>query len=750
MPVLLYSQLTPHSGSLTGNLKDALHAVSAPPLFTRKKIVDVKSLTVEGSYNYLHDTSGLALGSFKQLQGSWTYGTALTLSVAEIPFDLAFRANNGIYTNNTPSLNDLSQFNFNKEKYLESIRAQVKDKLDPATLANVANNRITAIRRKYEQELKAELNKLEAGLGRGTAGKLGLPEGVANLSATDESSLQTALFSPKLREQYKESNAALQQMLLSKDAVALQSDTMFKKHSATVEHYQALEKAYSTIVNYRHRFRDNKLVKELQESLPEGGDYQAYLQQPGNLVKTAKQNFSLTGLQRFFTNVTHLDLGQNALSGNGSAFSPANLVNTGLNAGYQTDKASFGFVHGKNNNNNSWLQNGLTSAVTNEYNSMTGFTVGTGSASPVDQTIAVNLYNVRSSNNNNGLGNQMLSNYLPSPSHSTAVVSLHTGLQLKGTHKLELDLSKSFGSFREGAYYDSSNGKSSSTGSILDGGSSNYAAKINYEGDLFETGITAYVGKVGLAYNNPGNYLLRRGESQMGLALNRQFLNRKLTAKYQFDYRLQQFDPGKAYSYTSISNKWQTAYKFRRNNKLGLTYLQTSYRSVLQNASASAGGNTRWQLDGAYQVKRWRKTIMNNTSFSWQRLKMPLLDGGSFNNSSLLLTHTSSIQLKQNLLSVSVVSNNSNNKDYYFNTSLFSTECSYAYTVRKYLRLSSGVGYYANAGWNKQLGYTQQCSVTLSEKWDIDLQGGYKKAIQQQRAELANQLYLNSNIRYHF
>jgi len=67
---------------------------------------------------------------------------------------------------------------------------------------------------------------------------------------------------------------------------------------------------------------------------------------------------------------------------------------------------------------------------------------------------------------------------------------------------------------------------------------------------------------------------------------------------------------------------------------------------------------------------------------------------------------------------------------------LFSSEANYTFSLSVF-RLASCLGYYDNAGWNKQLGIRQQLSASVKEKIGLDVQLGYKKAIQTLQPQLA-------------
>jgi hypothetical protein len=477
------------------------------------------------------------------------------------------------------------------------------------------------------------------------------------------------------------------------------------------------------------------------------GALKSYLADPNNLSQVLDDQASMSTIQKLFYNIKTLNLGQNAAQTGDLGLS--NVINTGVNTEFQNKSASVGMIYGKNNNANNWQQAGLTSQVTNEYSNLTGFKVGTGTGSALDQSLAVNFFNFNS--NTGSVGSNGASSYLPMAPRRDGVISLHTGMPLGGSHNITLDVSKSFGSFQNTGG-DSAGSKTASNGSLFNNaGKANYAGILSYTGQIWKTDVKLYLKKVGLGYNNPGNALLRSGESQVGFGLAHKFWGQRLNVKYEGDYRHQVFDPYGNFVYTALTNKLVTGFKIDRNDRINLTYQRSDYRSDFYGQSPVTGVNSRLQLDANYRFMIDHKKIMNTLTISRQVMNIPFSDSTSlYSNTSVLVTNTSSFMVGKNLLSLTILSNQSNNKTYYFNTSMFSSEANYSYMLPGWPRMASALGYYENTGWNKQVGVRQQMSVMVKEKISLDLQVGYKKAIQIIRPKLANQLFVSASARYTF
>ena len=64
------------------------------------------------------------------------------------------------------------------------------------------------------------------------------------------------------------------------------------------------------------------------------------------------------------------------------------------------------------------------------------------------------------------------------------------------------------------------------------------------------------------------------------------------------------------------------------------------------------------------------------------------------------------------------------------------------------IQMVSGVGYYVNSGWNRQVGLKEQFSFIASKKINVDIGIDYKKAVKVIRPELANPIFVNTSLSY--
>ena len=735
--------------SVLGMVKGSLQPITQGiKLFEGGKPVSVTQLNAEVDYNYFQDTSGMGLGVFQNMAGTFGYSVNGGLALTGMPFNVSIRENNGINTMNYTPFQNFYQFNFDHQQYLQTLRSKLMEKISPEALMNSALSRVNSIRSNYEQQLQGEVNRIQGEFSKEYKTTIALPDHATNLSNSDMTALRTQLLPGTALDKYQKDMARLQNMLRTKDAKTLSTDTNYIQTLGEVKKYETTEKIYDRITTWKRRFEDNALVKELRgQSSFSPGAIKSYLSDPANLGKVLDDQASLSTMQKLFYNIKQLNLGQNAV--NSGDLGMQNVVNNGINTEFQNKSTSVGLIYGQNNSVNNWQQAGLTSQITNEYTNVTGFKLGTGSGSAIDQSIAFNFYHF-----NNAAGGQMqpgnaATSYLPIAPRQDGVISLHSGLQLGGTNSITLEVSKSFGSFQQGSVGDSTGGKS--PGSVFNGaGKANYAGILTYTGELWKTDVNLSIKKVGLGYNNPGNALLRSGESKYGIGLGRKFWRQKLTVKYDGDYRRQVFDPSQNYTYSALSNKLQLRLKLNRSDRVGFTYQRSDYHSAFYGQAAVGGVNSRLQLDGNYHFMAGRKKVLNTITISRQEMSIPLMTGGTYVNNSVLITNTSSMMLNKNLLSLTILSNQSDNKTYYFNTSLFSSEANYSYALASTIRMSSGLGYYANYGWNKQVGIRQQVSAVLKEKVTMDMQVGYKKAIQITQQALANQLFVSTAVHYTF
>jgi hypothetical protein len=620
-------------------------------------------------------------------------------------------------------------------------------RLSPEALMNAALSRVNTIRAGYERQLQSEIAQVQQQYAKDYHSSLSVPAGATNLSASDMGALHTQLIPGDAVRKYQQDLAHVEDMRRNKDAQSLSKDSAYMSSMAGVKRYEAMEQIYTRITNYKKRFEDNPVVKELRSTSSfSPAAMKAWLSNPQNLGQVLDDQASLSTVQKLFYNIKTLDMGQNAVQSSGMGVQ--NLVNTGVNTEFQNKTMSAGIIYGQNNNINPWQQAGLTSQVTNEYNSLTGFKLGTGMGSRVDQYISFDMFHL---SNSGGLGQPEGASYLPVAPFQDGALSLHTGFQLNEKNVVTVDVSKSFGSYQQTGTPDSIAGGKLPTGSVFNGaGKSNYAGMLKYTGEIGKTDLKVYLKKVGLGYYNPGNVQLHSGETQVGLGLARSFLSRRLTVKYDGDYRRQVYDPYNHYIYSALSNKVQLGYKIDRNDRVNLTWQRSNYESDFYGQAPVFGNNSRLQLDAAYRFIIDGKKVMNNTTISRQEMSIPLSTGGSYVNRTLLITSTSTFTVAKNPLSLTVLANRADNDSYYFNTSMVTIEANYPYTLPGWPRMSSGIGYYDNTGWNRQLGVRQQVSAMVREKLSLDFQLSYRKAIQVVQTALANQLFVNATIHYLF
>ncbi|HEY4337563.1 MAG TPA: hypothetical protein VGM89_16740 [Puia sp.] len=735
---------------------DSLLGAAAGPLqqlkagikpFEGRPAISVGAIQSEADYAYFQDTAGLGLGVFHNLSGIVGYNLNGTVTVAGMPFQFGVLENNGISTLNYTPFRNFYQFNFNHEQYLQSLRSQLMAKLDPATLMNSALSRVGTIRAGYERQLQTEVTQLQQEYTKEYHAPITLPAGATNLSPSDMNALRTQILPGDAVSKYQQDLTHLEDMRRNRDAKSLGKDTAYLHTVANVKRYETLEKIYTRITDWKKRFEGNPVVKELRStSSLSPSALKAYLSDPKNLGQVLDDEASLNTLQKLFYNIKTLDLGQNAVQSNGLAFQ--NLVNTGANTEFQNKSLSTGIIYGKNDNSNNWQQAGLTSQVTNEYSNLSGFKLGTGMGSKVDQYISFDMFHL---SNTGGMGQPGASAYLPVAPFQDGALSLHTGFEFSPKQVIIVDVSKSFGSYQQTSGVDPSGAGKLPSGSVFSGaGRSNYAGMLQYNGEIMHTDVRVFLKKVGLGYYNPGNVQLHSGESQAGLGLARTFLSRKLTFKYDGDYRRQVYDPYGNYTYSALSNKLQVGYKIDRSDKVNLTYQRSDYQSEFHGFAPMAGFTTRLQLDAGYRFYIDGNKVTNNTTISRQETSIPLGTGGNYRDRSLLVTSTSTFTVDKNPLSLTILANKSDNDSYYFNTSMVSAEVNYPYTLPGWPRMSSGIGYYDNAGWNSQFGVRQQVSALLKEKLSLDLQLSYRKAITIVQTALANQIFVNATMHYLF
>lgn len=708
----------------------------------------INSIHADINYLYVNDP----FGTMRNLRGMAGYDLGVQLSIANMPFEMRIAGSDMVINYQTP-ISKFPKFIFDHEQYLRALKDKTLNKIKPETVLANLLGKISKVRGQYENVLKSEISKVKEQYESEFQTVLDLPANITDLEATDMASLRAVLLNEKVTGDFRTGSDLQQQLIAGSGFNKLHIDSLQKSALGRIKKLEALEKIFDKVKSWKSKYDTNPLVQELKNHLPfTSANYSSFLNKPGNLAEVIKKQSNISGIQRLFLNVTKLDLGTSPVSA--GQLNIESVMNKGVNTEYTGKHSSAGIIAGTGSGNiNQWLQAGLTGFVSNEYSSLIGMKIGTGWKSSFQQSLSVNFFDF---NINRDLVNNdpslLQSAYAATPSRRDAVITWQSSVAISPRHKLEVDISKSFGSYGKNLNEDSSVTTINSNKDLLGGqGTSNYAASIFYEGEISATNLQVTLKKAGLGYSNPGSVFVRRGETRIGVSLGRKFLRSKLNIRYKADYRHQYFDPAKTFTYNNFSNFMQLGYRLKRNNRFALTLRHNTYGFNNSTLTPKINGySLGLQGSANYNFRLFGNRLINYASVNRQTFDMPMINGEKYVSQTWLLTHSSSLLLKKNLVTLTLMMNQSNSSDYYFNTSYFNTELAYAYQVGSMCRFSTGIGYYSNSGWNRQLGIAQQISATVLKKIEVALDISLRKAVQVKRKELSEQAFITSSINYRF
>jgi len=712
-------------------------------LLFKGRLVDLKQVNFQADYLHGRDTTGTMLGSYRGLQNRGDYSLNIGLSLKDVPFVLGAGGNQGFYNLQQSPLQDLYKFNFDVTAYQELLRRQVLSQISPEKVLGMLQTKIDGIRKKYETGLLKELSKISGEFEQSTGASFSFSGNEIKLSGADEQKVKGMLFAGIDPDKRKAAIARYEAMVKQPNDTSAQVRSVL----AEIQRYESAEKMFNAYKEWKGRLETNREYQELQSHLPfTPANFKKYLQNPDNLKEVIRSHASLSAFQQLFMGLTRLDMGQNAVES--GKFGINSLVNKGINTSFAGRKAGAGLLLGKNDHINQWMQGGLNSIVTNEYSGLTGISAGNNGKGGGQHSLSVNFFNFMTSPLSSRQEGLLQTAYLPNAPRQDAVITYNSTYNVGTIHKIKLGISKSIGTYRNMMNTDTSVNRKTAASQLLgDEGYSNYAANIEYSGSILNTGVDASFSKVGLGYNNPGSFGLPRGETRGGLSFYRKIYKQRLQLKYSTDLRIQHFDPEKKYTYQAFSNKLQVTLKMKKNTRTSLLFQQSNYVSKL-GAVSDKGNNFLAQATGSFQFKIGKKRAFNTTVLNWQKLRTPVFMDIYYHSNSVFFMNSSSVFLGKNAVTLNLSANHSSSSDYLFNTSFMTAEANYQYQLGIGLTMTSGVGYYDNSGWNRQVGVHQQLSVVLLKKWSVGIGADYKKAVKVFRTELANQLFVTASIQY--
>jgi len=646
-----------------------------------------------------------------------------------------------------------SKYNFNYKQYLLEVKQQIEKKLDPNIITNVITSRLNKLKNDYSNLLKKDVDKIvSAHNSNHPFESIKLPTEIYDLDLSDINNLQYHLLFGKEYDKYIYSIQQLENFnsLVNHDKVMnYHTDSMYNVYLNSIKRYEKIQEVYNKIVQARSSYQNNETVQELKKQLPfSKNNFKNYLEFPENLREVVNNHFSLKSINQIFMRISKLDIGHNAIESK-DLFSPQQFMNTGLNGVYESRLFVTSISAGRNNLQNQFLSGGLLNGV-NDFDKFWGVQVKSRVSSFMEQTVSFNAFDIERKNQANNILNVPQAIQTPSLQRKDLVATFKNVISFGNQHEINVEISKSFGSFSNSFTIDSLRIKENNLNGLLgNSGESNHALSIYYNGVVGKGNLSFFVSNVGLGYNNPGNFILRRGETKFGINYKKRFFRKEqLLLDFVTDVRNQHFDPSKNHSFNSIHIKLRVQYRINKNNRIGVTYEKENFKQQIPNTNVLSNITNRLEVNGNYTIRVNTHQLVNHTMVGQLSYQLPLFQQESNITRSNLISHNSSLLSKKKVYSINLLYNNSSNNDFFFSTSVFNTEMSLSYPISSHFSSISGIGYFVNKHWNKQVGLQQQFGAIISNKFSMDIQVSYKKAIETKRKNFADILFFNSSVKY--
>lgn len=702
-----------------------------------------KKVRVDSSFVFYQATF-MDRSVYQELYPSNThfYGIGTNIYLTELPFQLQYQSNSGFINNYQSMIAGLPKFNFNHAGYLNKLRTKVTDKVQPEQLIDMARNRYNLIKQKFQQQLEAELSGMMEDYSNTYDKVIKVSTSELKIEEIDRNQLVNKLVPADWKQKYAYHQRRAEE--LGKLPASANRDSLWRESLTVLQEYSVREKMIKKVLDARKNFSENTLVSELKKQIqfPEQGFKQA-MQNPSKLVGVLKENASMSGFQKLFLHFTKFNLGANSIGTNSMDLNQ--VMTNGIDLEFMSKKFSVGGVYGSGNlNQNINALQGASTFLTNEYNKLAGIKVGSGWDSKIKQSVSFNMFSFSTISDRFGIDPVQLNlRSIQGPARQDVVVTYQSSIKLGGSNEVKLDLSKSFGSYDNSLGVDSSFvGKQNTSQLFGNNGKQNWAAGISYIGFIYKTKVNSGIQHAGLGYNNPGNFSIRRGETRVFWDFSRKFLNSKLSVSYRGDLRKQQLDPAKIYTFSSFSSNGSIAYRFRRNTRIGLQYREA--RNVLESKASgqpNTGGNRIVQATGQFTSKWLKLPVQHVFIIAHQAMEVPLVNNPSYKSKSTQFTYQQVIPVKAYAISTNLMYNRSSNKEYLFNTTFLNLESLFSYGLFKKMSASSGLGYYDNENWNKQIGLRQQFTVRAWKRIDLMLDLSWRKAVQVENPLLSSYFY---------
>ncbi len=631
------------------------------------------------------------------------------LDIAGIPFQVS--ANRQSF----PDLFGTDQFNysvsFDRNGFLEMAKRKLAGNIDPSSFLENLKTPLDDLLKKTRQELFTDLKDIREKYKGVINGEFDYLGGVKDIFKIDINTLRNRFLSQELMQDITAKQKILADMQIGRNNGEKINEELFTKLTIESLKANALQELLDKLESHKQKWEQSGLLSKIRElDIIKINSLDEFLNKPSTIARLAKQRFNMNGLQRMFFGITHLDIGQNALSSGPLSFE--HFLSKGINAGFNSGSKNINILAGRQKDLTSILDygftdqifsnNGLAKAINFEKQGAkiaTSLTVSSFSQSPID-------YN---DFRNGNIFREVL------------VTTLSNQFRVGETGKFNIELSRSASRYNSKSPNDSflnAAGNFSKIFSSEDIGN-NSAISFRYEDENPLTGLQYYIGfqKTASGYSNPGNSYLNSGTTQFNGRIRKSLLENKLQVTYKADYRIFQYGYENSkwvHSNMMLDLKW----KMKKGQYVSMRYQPMRMTSKTPSGKTKLNAYDRLAIDfniakkfHHFNYSHFLSLGYENNRYAWMQ-EMLQKRGLVLSSMQQFTKRTKTIYL-----------------NIHFQQFSFYAESGLTYPINKFLIASSAAVYDSYRSWYHRAGLRQSLSGQMGERFILSFFVDWKKNI---------------------
>ena len=637
--------------------------------------------------------------------------------------------------------NDHSRFSarFDRNNYLEEMKKKLGDKLNPAALSGKLIDPLQQAKDEALRGLQNDLhmiNEQYKQLLDQSITKIGAPAGLLN---KDVSALREQLLNNDYVSLIKQNENLYSQLVQKRNLGEKVDSAQLAALENSLLQLKGTQALITKIEEHKHRWESSGLIRKLKESdLLQKEKLRQLINDPATIIRSAKQNLKLTGLQKLFLKIEKLDMGKNAFSS--SSLSLQHFLNNGVVTKFSNAKSSLMLLAGKQTDYNSILDLPFVNNIFSNTGFAKSVSAGSFKQSSSHSQVTIASYDQTLSSIN-----------LPAALASfrrILVTTISREVQVGEKGLIAAEISRSATDYPASGPDNSGKNGLKRIFSAEDFWK-NTAFSLKYEDEFSKSGLSYQVhfSKTPNGYNNPGNLFLNTGSQEIGYNLKKtwkktfQFSTRMMWREFRYNDER----PEKWRSLYSVADfRW----KMKKGQYIAFRYMPNKMTRLDANGKSKVTALNHLSMDANLTGKIAGLRYRNYSGLAFQK------NGYVFGHEwilakSVLLTSSQVISIGNYQVYLNTNYNYSDNASQYvyFNSSLVS-EAGSSYMLWKKITATSSLTYNSINGWYRQVGIRQTVAARIGERFNMNLFIDARKNIKVYQPLLYGLLRAELNISY--